>query len=99
LVRIVEGGVPDETREVLSLVRNQVIEAAAEAWDGNVVVIHHGVAERDRQQELCEFGKVEAARVMVSAQRSLDSKPSNHDRREGGVHLLANPGELTAMRV
>jgi len=72
----------DFVRKNCGFVGNQVMEIAAKAGDGRVVVVHHGKAKADHQNQAYEIRKVEAAALIAGGQGRFDAVPNHQNGRE-----------------
>src|SRR5581483_10930667 len=83
--------------QVLGLIDDEVVEAAPNARNWHVVVLSHGVAKGDHQDEAGELPKVKTRAAVACCECRFESKPDDHDGGEGKEHGLAEIGELANM--
>src|SRR5271157_3438338 len=79
------------------------MEVAAKAWDRRVVIIHHGEAKTDHQNQAHKVGEVESASMLTSHKCRLDAVPDNQNGGEGPEkvlpHAIEDPEVLLHERI
>src|SRR5208283_5931522 len=64
------------------------MKVAAKAGDWRVVVVHHGEAKTDHQNQAHEVGEMESATMLTRCERRLDAVPDNQNGGEGPKEVL-----------
>src|ERR1700676_567182 len=69
------------------------MEVTAKTRDRRIVVVHHGEAKTDHQDEGYKVGKVEPAAMLTSGEAGLDAVPNHQNGGKSPKEVLAHAVE------